>query len=47
MSGATLFMIYQGFYEATLELVAPTKTSKESWEMLNKIYSGVEKIKKI
>jgi len=47
MSGATLFMIYQGFYEATLELVAPTKTSKEPWEILNKIYSGVEKIKKI
>jgi len=47
MSGATLFMIYQGFYEATLELVAPTKTSKETWEILNKIYSGVEKIKKI
>jgi hypothetical protein len=39
-------MIYQGFYEA-LELVAPTKTSKEPWEILNKIYSGVEKIKKI
>jgi hypothetical protein len=47
MSGATLFMIYQGFYEATLELVAPTKTLKEPWEILNKIYSGVEKIKKI
>jgi len=39
-------MIYQGLDEATLEMVAPTKTSKEAWEMLNKTYSGVEKIKK-
>jgi hypothetical protein len=39
-------MIYQGLDEATLEMVAPTKTSKEAWEMLNKTYSGVEKTKK-
>jgi hypothetical protein len=39
-----LFMIYQGLDEA---MVAPTKTSKEAWEILNKIYSGVEKIKRI
>ena len=38
-----LFMIYQGLDEATLEMVAPTKTSRE---MLNKIYIGVDKIKK-
>ena len=37
-------MIYQGLDEA---MVAPTKTSKETWEILNKIYSGVEKIKRI
>lgn len=32
----TLFTIYQGLDEATLEMVAPAKTSKEAWEMLNK-----------
>jgi hypothetical protein len=26
----TLFMIYQGLDEVTLEMVAPTKTSKEA-----------------
>jgi hypothetical protein len=41
-----LFTIYQGLDEATLEMVAPAKTSKEAWEMLNKTYSGVEKTKK-
>ena len=41
-----LFTIYQGLDEATLEMVAPAKTSKEVWEMLNKTYSGVEKKKK-
>ena len=43
----TLFMIYQGLDEVTLEMVAPTKTSKEAWEILNKTYSGVEKAKKV
>jgi hypothetical protein len=42
-----LFTIYQGFDEATLEMVARTKTSKEAWKMLNKTYSGVEKTKRV
>jgi hypothetical protein len=42
-----LFTIYQGLDEATLEMVAPAKTSKEAWEMLNKTYSGVEKTKRV
>jgi hypothetical protein len=40
-------MIYQGLDEVTLEMVAPTKTSKEAWEILNKTYSGVEKAKRV
>ena len=43
----TLFTIYQGLDEVTLEMVAPAKTSKEAWEMLSKTYSGVEKTKKV
>jgi len=42
-----LFFIYQGLDEATLEMVTPAKTSKEVCEMLNKTYSGVEKIKTV
>jgi len=42
-----LFMIYQGLGEATLEMVALVKTSKEAREMLNKTYSGVEKTKRV
>jgi NTP pyrophosphatase (non-canonical NTP hydrolase) len=43
----TLFTIYQGLDEATLEMVAPAKTSKEACEMLNKIYNGIEKTKRV
>jgi len=42
-----LFTIYQRLDEATLEMVAPAKTSKKAWEMLNKTYNGVEKTKKV
>jgi hypothetical protein len=42
-----LFMIYQGLDEATLEMVAQTKTSNEAWKMLNKTYIGVKKTKKV
>jgi len=28
-------------------MVAPAKTSKKAWEMLNKTYNGVEKTKKV
>jgi hypothetical protein len=33
--------------KTTFEMVAPAKTSKEAWKMLNKTYSGVEKTKRV
>jgi hypothetical protein len=35
------------FMKTTFEMVAPAKTSKEAWKMLNKTYSGVEKTKRV
>ena len=33
--------------KTTFEMVAPAKTLKEAWKMLNKTYSGVEKTKRV
>ena len=42
-----LFTIYQGVDDATFELIASAKTSKEAWEILKKAFDGVERVKKI
>ncbi|XP_058211523.1 uncharacterized protein LOC131323692 [Rhododendron vialii] len=40
-------IIYQGLDEATFEIIASAKTSKEIWEMLQKTYRGADKVKRI
>jgi len=42
-----LYTIYQGAEEATFEIIAATRTSKEAWELLQKTYMGVNKVKKV
>ncbi|KAG6628040.1 hypothetical protein CIPAW_15G172600 [Carya illinoinensis] len=40
-------ILYQGPDEATFEIIAPLKTSKEVWETLHKTYRGVDKVEGI
>lgn len=40
-------IIYQGLDEATFEIIASTKTSKEIWDTLQKTYKGADKVKRI
>ncbi|XP_052197284.1 uncharacterized protein LOC127804461 [Diospyros lotus] len=42
-----LYTIYQGVDESMFELISSATTSKEAWELLQKAFGGVEKVKKI
>ena len=43
----SLYTIYQGVDEGMFELITSATTSKEAWELLQKAFGGVEKVKKI
>ncbi|KAK0589362.1 hypothetical protein LWI29_013222 [Acer saccharum] len=40
-------IIYQGLDEATFEIIASAKSSKEVWDTLQKTYKGADKVKRI
>ncbi|KAL5854902.1 hypothetical protein ACOSQ4_004704 [Xanthoceras sorbifolium] len=40
-------IIYQGLDEATFEIIASAKSSKEVWDTLLKTYKGADKVKRI
>ncbi|KAL6522105.1 hypothetical protein OROMI_031982 [Orobanche minor] len=42
-----LFTIFQGVDESTFEKISEAKTSKDAWEILQKLFQGVEKVKKV
>ncbi|XP_074337043.1 uncharacterized protein LOC141674220 [Apium graveolens] len=42
-----LFLIIQGVDESTFEKISEAKTSKQAWEILQKSFQGVEKVKKV
>ncbi|KAL8098673.1 hypothetical protein AgCh_031438 [Apium graveolens] len=42
-----LFLIIQGVDESTFEKISEAKTSKKAWEILQKSFQGVEKVKKV
>lgn len=42
-----LFIIHQCVNPANFEKIAAAKTSKEAWDILNKSYDGVAKLKKV
>ena len=42
-----LFTIYQRLDDTMFEIIAPANTSKEAWEMLQRAFGGVDKVKKL
>ncbi|XP_074373462.1 uncharacterized protein LOC141713786 [Apium graveolens] len=42
-----LYTIIQGVDESTFEKISNAKTAKEAWEILQKSFQGVEKVKKV
>ncbi|XP_074345106.1 uncharacterized protein LOC141684164 [Apium graveolens] len=42
-----LFLIIQGVDESTFEKISEAKTSKQAWEILQKSFQGVKKVKKV
>lgn len=40
-------MIFQGVDESTFENISNAKPAKEAWEILQKSFQGVEKVKKV
>ncbi|XP_074356486.1 uncharacterized protein LOC141696211 [Apium graveolens] len=42
-----LYTIFQGVDESTFEKILDAKTEKEAWEILQKIFQGVKKVKKV
>jgi hypothetical protein len=43
--GKTIFYIHQAMHESILPRVASTKKSKESWDILQTYYQGMDKFK--
>ena len=41
-----LFTSYQGLDEAMFEIIAPSRTSKEAWDTLQRAFGGMVKVKK-
>ncbi|XP_074336226.1 uncharacterized protein LOC141673379 [Apium graveolens] len=42
-----LYTIFQGVDESTFEKISEAKTAKDAWEILQKSFQGVEKVKKV
>jgi predicted AlkP superfamily phosphohydrolase/phosphomutase len=42
-----LYLLYQGFDDSTFEKVAKASTSKATWDTLNTIFKGVDRVKRI
>ncbi|CAM8996692.1 unnamed protein product [Rhodiola kirilowii] len=42
-----LFTIFQGVDESTFERISEAKTAKDAWEILQKSFQGVKKVKKV
>ena len=42
-----LYMIFQGVDESAFEKISQAKRAKDAWEILQKSFQGVEKVKKV
>lgn len=42
-----LYTIFQGFDESTFEKISEAKTAKDAWEILQKSFQGVKKVRNV